>query len=302
MNRKLKRRIKPYYENKHGKLYHGNCAEVMPMIKEKVDLVVTSPPYDNLRDYRGFKFPFKKIAKCLYNILKPGGVIVWVVGDQTKELSESGSSFKQALYFKRIGFNLWDTMIYQKNVALYQNNPRYDQEFEYMFIFTKNKPDTFNPIMVKCVNYKPGTTQDHKKLRSAAGKDKGQMPKRDKIISSKKYRKKGNIWKYNIGSNMAADKIAFKHPAIFPDKLAIDHIISWTNPGDLVLDPMAGSGTVLKMAQSLNRKWIGIEMSSEYIETVTIKRIEGQTKTNLLTEQESIILESNKPNIAEKLF
>ena len=101
---------------------------------------------------------------------------------------------------------------------------------------------------------------------------------------------------------MTADKIAFKHPAIFPDKLAIDHIISWTNPGDLVLDPMAGSGTVLKMAQSLGRRWIGIEMSSEYIETVTIKRIEGQTQTNLLTEQESIILESNKPNIAEKLF
>ena len=122
--RKLKRRVKPYYQNDHGKLYCGNCAEVMPMLREKVDLVVTSPPYDNLRDYRDFKFPFKKIAKCLYNILKPGGVIVWVVGDQTKELSESGSSFQQALYFKRIGFNLYDTMIYQKNVALYQNNPR----------------------------------------------------------------------------------------------------------------------------------------------------------------------------------
>lgn len=301
--RKLKRRVKPYYQNDHGKLYCGNCAEVMPMLREKVDLVVTSPPYDNLRDYRDFKFPFKKIAKCLYNILKPGGVIVWVVGDQTKELSESGSSFKQALYFKRIGFHLYDTMIYQKNVALYQNNPRYDQEFEYMFIFTKNKPDTFNPIMVKCNYYKPGTTQDHKKLRSAAGKDKGQMPKRDKIISSKKYKKKGNVWKYKIGSTMASDKIAFKHPAIFPDQLAYDHILSWSNPGDIVLDPMCGSGTTIKMAQILKRRWIGIEMAKEYIDNITIKRIESQYKTNtLLSEEQKLIKESNKPNIAETLF
>ena len=263
--------MKPYYKNELTTIYNGDCLEVMDYLIEqgvKVDMVLTSPPYDNLRDYGIMTWNFdifKKIANKLYNLIKDDGVIVWVVGDKTKDSSESGTSFKQALYFKEIGFNLYDTMIYQKK-NLPQNNSRYEQEFEYMFILTKTKPTTFNPILIKTSNYGSSPSGTFRE------KD-GTVRKVNKKETVKEFKTKGNVWYYNVGYNKTTkDVFAFGHPAMFPEQLVLDHITSWTNKGDLVLDIFNGSGTTTKIAQQNNRKSIGIELEQKYCD-IGIKRL-----------------------------
>ena len=132
-----------------NKIYNESNLETMARMPDGfIDLTVTSPPYDNLREYKGFSFPFENIAKELYRVTKDGGVLVWVVADSVIDGSESGTSFKQALYFKEQGFNLHDTMIYQKNSYPFPPTNRYYQQFEYMFVFSKKKPNTAN--LLKC--------------------------------------------------------------------------------------------------------------------------------------------------------
>jgi len=241
--------------------YQGDCLEVMKSLPNKcIDLTVTSPPYDNLRDYNGYTFNFEVIAKELYRITKDGGVVVWVVGDATIKGSETGTSFKQAIYFKDIGFNLHDTMIYEKANISFPDSTRYYNCFEYMFVFSKGKPKTFNPI--KVTNPLAG-----KKVTSTKrGKD-GVVIADSGLINNKVRPEKSvirNIWIYANG----CQGVNQKHPAVFPEKLSEDHIISWSNEGDIVLDPMAGSGTTLKMAKLNNRNFIGIEISEEYCDII----------------------------------
>jgi site-specific DNA-methyltransferase (adenine-specific) len=224
-----------------------------------IDLTVTSPPYDNLRTYKGYTFNFEEIAKELYRVTKDGGVVVWIVGDATINGSETGTSFKQALYFKEIGFNLHDTMIWNKGSFAFPSKNRYHQVFEYMFIFSKGKPNTLNPI------------KDRKNLylgdRGASGRNKDGIRNTGKSTVREEYGKRFNIWNYPIGGgHCTKDKIAYKHPAIFPEALAQDHILSWSNPGDIVLDPMCGSGTTCKMAKLNGRNYIGIDIAEEYVE------------------------------------
>jgi site-specific DNA-methyltransferase (adenine-specific) len=260
--------MKPYYETENGVLYHGDCLEIMPEL-EPVDLTVTSPPYDNLREYNGYKFDFEGIARELFRITKKGGVVVWVVGDATIDGSETGISFKQALYFKDVGFNIHDTMIYEKHTTPFPMHTRYNQLFEYMFILSNGKINKFNPIKT--------LTQCNDNSKSTKRKKDGTLEK-TKYKTGLLYKIKGNIWKYNVGScHSTKDKIAYKHPAIFPENLAQDHIISWSNPNDTILDIFFGSGTTGKMAEINNRKWIGIEISEEYCE-IAAKRIENETR------------------------
>lgn len=221
-----------------------------------IDLTVTSPPYDNLRDYKGYSFPFEEIANELFRVTKQGGVVVWVVGDATVNGSETGTSFKQALYFMQCGFNLHDTMIYHKHSPPLTHN-RYEQHFEYMFILSKGKPKTFNPILEKKI-WEDNRTQKAIRREKDGSSDIGYAGKSENKI-------KGNVWKYNVGGgHVTDDKIAYKHPAIFPEQLANDHIISWSNEGDVIYDPFMGSGTTAKMSILNNRNWIGSEISSEY--------------------------------------
>ena len=250
------------------KLIQGDCLEVMKTLPDNsVDLTVTSPPYDNLRTYNGYVFDFEGIAKELYRVTKEGGVVVWVVGDATIKGSETGTSFRQALYFKEIGFNLHDTMIYHKHPQPMPSN-RYEQHFEYMFVFSKDTPKTFNLIQVQCVY---ANRPKHSKI--SRNKDGGF--KERLYCRTKQHKTKGNVWYYNVGfMKTTKDKVAYEHPAIFPEALAHDHIISWSNEGDTVLDPMMGSGTTGKMARILNRKFIGIEISKEYFDIAT-RRIEN---------------------------
>lgn len=252
-----------------NRIYNMDCLEGMKLLpKECIDLTVTSPPYDNLRKYKGFSWDFEAVAKELYRVTKQGGVVVWVVGDSTVKGSETCTSFKQALFFKEVGFNLHDTMIYEKPPrGAVGNNQGYWQSFEYMFVFSKGKPKTINLI------------KDRKNSEARSG-DKGTKRLQDgtlKHISRSGYGEFGrrtNIWKYGIGKGQSTkDDIAFKHPAMFPENLAKDHIISWSNEGDVVLDTFMGSGTTAKMALLNNRNYIGFEISKEYCE-IANKRIE----------------------------
>lgn len=232
-----------------NKIFNEDCLQTMDrMPNDYIDLVVTSPPYDDLRKYNGYSFDFESVANELYRITKQGGVVVWVVGDATKNGSETGTSFKQALYFIQLGFNLHDTMIYSKSGFKYPSNDRYHQTFEYMFVFSKGKPKTFNPIKDRKNKY--------------VGVHGGEKSFRDE------YGKRFNVWYYANGCNNTTKDAVFKHPAIFPEQLANDHIISWSNEGDLVYDCFMGSGTVAKMAIINKRNWIGSEISKEYCDII----------------------------------
>jgi site-specific DNA-methyltransferase (adenine-specific) len=250
-----------------NKIYCESNLDTMARMPDNfIDLTVTSPPYDNLRDYKGYSFDFESVAKELFRVTKIGGVVVWVVGDSVIDGSESGTSFKQALCFKEIGFNLHDTMIYQKDVMPFPEQTRYNQCFEYMFILTKGKPKTFNAIKEKTQGYKPSKTST---TRNGDGETVGL-----KYEQGKDERSLFNIWKFGCGFNKTTnDEVAFEHPAMFPEDLVKKHIYSWSNEGDLIYDPFIGSGTTAKMAHLQNRNWIGSEISPEYV-ALANKRIQ----------------------------
>ena len=248
-----------------NKLYNENCLDTMRrMPSDYVDLVVTSPPYDGLREYNGYSFDFEAIATELYRIMKPGGVVVWVVGDGTEAGSESCTSFRQALYFRELGFLLHDTMIFEKHNFASPSSTRYHQIFEYMFVFSKGKPSVFNPIRDKKNKYAGSGTFGKNTRRQADGTMK-EMKKN--VIADMGIRT--NIWRYIVGNMNGDDACALEHPAIFPEQLAADHIHTWSNPGDLVYEPFGGSGTTPKMAHIMGRRWIASEMSAEYCELIT---------------------------------
>jgi site-specific DNA-methyltransferase (adenine-specific) len=246
-------------------LLQGDCAAVMAdMQDDSVDLTVTSPPYDDLRTYGGYSFDFEATARQLYRVTKPGGVVVWVVGDATVDGSETGTSFRQALHFCSVGFRLHDTMIYHKdNPPPVGGQNRYYQAWEFMFVLSKGAPKTVNPITEPRRNKHndPRTSRFRAVTRDADGGF------HKKVVPIKETVKRQNVWRYVVsGGAGTKDKIAHQHPAIFPEALARDHILSWSNPGDLVLDPMMGSGTTGKQALLLGRKFVGIDIRHEYVE------------------------------------
>ena len=258
-----------------NQIRNENCLKTMGYMPDNfVDLVVTSPPYDEMREYEGNSFiEFEKIAESLYRVLKDGGIIVWIVADETVKGNESGTSFRQALYFKEIGFNLFDTMIYLKPPrGAVGNNKTYWQAFEYMFVLSKGQPKTINLI------------KDRKNKDARKG-DNGTKRLPDGTLlrlSRGGYKKLGrriNVWEYKIGKgHSATNEIAYKHPAIFPEKLAEDHIISWSNYGDLVYDPFVGSGTTSLMAKINGRNYLGSELSKNYCKIARTRLKQTQLK------------------------
>lgn len=254
-----------------------DCVEGMRLMPDEcIDLTVTSPPYDNLRTYKGYSFDFENVAKELYRITKKGGVVVWVVGDATIKGSETGTSFRQALYFMECGFNLHDTMIYEKNGAgAVGSNKCYLQNFEYMFVFSKGKISTFNLIYDR-ENKVVG------KMKTNTNRDKftADTGRKYREITTEKMGRRFNIWKYE--QTQGHDTYSKKHPAPFPESLVSDHIISWSNEDDIVFDPFMGSGTTAKMAMLNNRKWIGCEMATEYCDIIK-ERLE-ETERRLLND------------------
>jgi DNA modification methylase len=254
-----------------NKIYCESNLETMAKMPDNfIDLTVTSPPYDGLRDYNGYSFPFEDIAKELYRVTKEGGVVVWVVGDATIKGSETGTSFKQALFFKEIGFNLHDTMIYHR-ISPFPDSIRYHQCFEFMFVFSKGKPNTFNGLRQKktisSMKQKRGCKTSYRNKDGSISQVDDKQMARKKKSSDDSTKLMENIWSITAGfGNSTNDKIAFEHPAIFPEKLVSNHIYSWSNEGDLVYDCFMGSGTTAKMAHIYKRNWIGSEMSKEYVD------------------------------------
>ncbi len=243
-------------------IYNENCLDTMARMSDgSINLTVTSPPYDNLRDYNGYSFDFEAIARELYRVTKDGGVVVWVVGDATIDGSETGTSFRQALFFMSLGFNLHDTMIYQKHNFSNPSSNRYHQIFEYMFVFSKGKPNTFNALKDR-PNVEAGKIGSWGKNTSR--QVDGTMVERPRKVNTE-FGMRYNIWRMKT-------EMKPLHPAPFPEQLAEDHIISWSNAGDLVYDPFLGSGTTAVCAKRLGRNYTGSEISTEYFE-ISEKRI-----------------------------
>tara|TARA_R110000744_G_scaffold67853_1_gene138268 strand:+ start:714 stop:1592 length:879 start_codon:yes stop_codon:yes gene_type:complete len=262
---------------KTNTILHGDSIRVMAtMPPDSIDLTITSPPYDSLRtykdlidgskeEYNGYSFPFEPMARELYRITAKGGVLVWVVGDAVIKGSETASSFRQALYFIEQGFTLHDTMIYEKNGSSFparRDGNRYSQIFEYMFVFSKGKPKTSNLICDK-KNKWAGWKPWGKKGGTMRTREGELVPRNQKATPD--FSPRNNIWRYNTGAGFSTkDKFAYKHPAMFPEKLVEDHILTWSEEGDVVFDPMVGSGTTPKMAILNNRNYIGVDIFKDY--------------------------------------
>ncbi len=239
-------------------IYRSDCIEFMKSMDENsIDLTVTSPPYDDIRDYKGYSFDFENIAKQLFRVTKNGGIVVWVVGDKIKKGNKSLTSFKQALYFQQVGFNMHDVMIYRKKNTPFMRSNAYTNCFEFMFVLSKGSPKFFSPLKVKTIRQGKEMLPFNKGADGVNRKVLGEL-KAEKTMT--------NIWEYAVGyGGSTSDRLAFEHPAIFPEKLAEDHILSWTKDGDIVFDPMCGSGTTCKMARKNNRHYLGCDISEEYV-------------------------------------
>lgn len=274
MNKKISKYI--------NKIINDDCISVLKNFEENcIDFTLTSPPYDNLRNYNGYNFDFENIAKQIFRVTKQGGVLVWVTNDATINGSETGTSFNQVLFFKSLGFNIHDTMIFKKRNPIPQiYRKRYSNEFEFMFVFSKGVVKTHNPIMIPCEH--AGLVLDNTTYKNYSKN----LQKRTKFANPVKDKKiKGNIWEYVVGKKKE-DQEAKGHPAPFPCQLAEDHILSWTNKNDVVLDPMCGSGTTCKIAKKLGRNFIGIDMSKEYCQIAkhrTSGKIEEEYQYKLIS-------------------
>lgn len=273
-----------------NKIHNMSNIEGMAKLPDNcIDMTVTSPPYDDLRDYSDPNAwsheIFKKVADQLYRVTKKGGIVVWVVGDAVIKGGETGSSFKQALYFQELGFKIHDTMIYEKNGSSFparKDGNRYSQIFEYMFVFSKDTKPKSSKLIIDKPNRWAGFTNFGKAKYRA--KDGNLEERKMKPVGD--FSARNNIWKYNTGKNYSTkDNIAFEHPAIYPEKLAEDHILTWSNEGDIVLDPFMGSGTTAKMAKLNNRNYIGFELSSDYIPIIE-ERISDENIRKTIAQRE----------------
>lgn len=238
-----------------NKIYHSKAEDFLQKLQgEFIDLTVTSPPYDKLRSYNN-EFDLDIIIPELFRTTKEGGVCVWVVADQTKNFSESGTSFRQALAFMHYGWCLFDTIIWKKKNPMPGHRERYTDAFEYMFVFSKGKPKTFNPLMEKCKTAGQSQKWAERPHESKVWKKNGAENRKTNDLKVR-----SNVWEYATGKGGSTnDVVAFDHPAIFPEKLVADHLVSWSNPGDVVCDIFMGSGTTAKIAHIMKRKYIGSE-------------------------------------------
>ena len=253
-------------------LYHGDCMDILPTLG-KVDAVVTSPPYDNLRDYGGHQWSmdiFRDISKSIGSVLSEGAVIVWVVGDSVTDGNKSLNSYRQAIYFQELGLNIYDVIIYEKAGMGAPHKNRYHNVFEYMFIISNGKPKTINLIRDRKNRW-----AGEKSFGTTTRREKDGTLTRKKSVEVADVGVRFNIWRYDNGYGFSSsDDIAHGHPAIFPEKLASDHILSWTNSGDVVLDTFMGSGTTGVACANLGRKFIGIEIERKYFD-IACERIEA---------------------------
>jgi DNA modification methylase len=272
------------YQLGNHRLICADCSDGRSIARlfegKQSDVTVTSPPYDNLREYGGeYILDFEPIANELFRITKQGGVVVWIVGDATVDGSETLTSFKQALHFRQLGFNIHDTMIYGKTGFAKPSSNRYHQTFEYMFVLSKGSPKTFNPLNDK-INRQANIPKQGRWIRQ----ENGQVKHSTTNITLQEFGMRFNVWFYDTGyMHSTTDKIAYEHPAIFPLDLAKDHIESWSNPTDLVYDPFLGSGSTLIACEQTNRVCYGMEIDPHYCDVIITRweKYTGKKATKL---------------------
>lgn len=240
-------------------IINDDCVRYLDTLEDEcLKFVITSPPYDDIRRYQGYSFDFESVASALARVLRPGGVIIWNVADATRNGSETGTSMRQALRFMELGLRLHDTMIYEKRNPMPTSRTarRYHQAWEYVFCLSKGTPETFNPIMVPTKHGHARANMRHRGRNGNTGYNKTKRNSHTKVR---------NIFTYTIGGgHTTADREAHGHPALMPERMAEDQILTWTNPGDTVFDPFNGAGTSGKMAVKNHRNYIGTEVSREY--------------------------------------
>lgn len=245
----------------HFEARRGDAGKLLQTLPGNfAQLVVTSPPYDNLRRYGGHTWDFVRVAHELYRVLAIGGVLCWVVGDETIDGSETLTSFRQAIHFKDVvGFRVHDTMIYHKKNFGHPSQNRYHQIFEYVFVFSKGAPRVFNGLRDRRNTWAGASTFGRNTLREANG---AIGERRRNVITE--FGLRTNVW---TGKTRGQEEMckALPHPAMMPKWLARDLIRTWSKPGDLVIDPFAGSFTVCKQANALGRRALGIEINKEYL-------------------------------------
>lgn len=270
-----------------NQIFNEDCLITMNRMPDNfIDLVLTSPPYDNLRKYggdktyhqrlndKGFSFPFEDIAEQLIRTLKPGGVIMWNVADQTMKGSRTGNSMRQALYFMDLGLNLWDHLIWYKTGTPFPSKYRYRNVWENMFILSKGKPNTFNPILKR--NKTAGAVRYSRRFRN----HNGEFIEGMNGVAIKEFGFDDNVWHISNGANKSyKNKLLVEHPAVMPEEIVRRHIQSWTNENEIVYDPFLGSGTTTRIAQEMNRKWIGSEIYKPYYDIT--KKIMYGNKVNI---------------------
>lgn len=256
-------------------LMQGDCLECMSEIPDgSVDLTVTSPPYDNLRTYNGNndqwgEHVWRNVIQGLYRVTADGGVVVWIVGDATINGSETGTSFKQTLHAMECGFNLHDTMIWRKSNFANPSATRYHQVFEYMFVWSKGKPKSFDGIKDRQNKY---AGQIGSYGANTVTQADGSKLTRSKQINAD-LGMRHNVWDIKTAGQTGEAK-KYNHPAMFPEELARNHIISWSKKGDTVLDPFLGSGTTGVACVNTGRDFIGIELDETYF-NIAKERIEA---------------------------
>lgn len=260
-----------------NRVHHASASELLELLPDNsIDLIVTSPPYDNLRTYNGYSFLFEEIARESYRVLKAGGVLVWVVGDASIDNSETFTSLRQALFFRDgAGFNAHDTMIYNRNGRFPESN-RYWQDFEYMFVFSKGRVAKFNPLKERSKSAGRQAAHSERQPDGSLAKPKNNRKRNE-------FKNLSNVWYIPNGYGVTTkDSIAYEHPAMFPEELAERHILTWSNPGDTVLDYFGGSGTTAKMALHNGRKYITGDISADYCELMR-KRLAQPFTVNMFT-------------------
>jgi DNA modification methylase len=267
--------LPPFVGVPRNQILCGSAESLFPFIPDNsIDMGLTSPPYDNLRTYNGFTWDFPTIAREYYRVLKPGGVLVWVVGDATINGSETLTSMRQALHFVDVcGFRMHDTMIWNKPSSPGLYGKRCEQAFEYMYVLSKStEPKTWNPPQERTVT--AGTTRRKNNRRNGMAYDGG-------LMTVKEFKIMQNVWR--LQTDIPEFQYA-KHPAVFPEELARRHIETWSNPGDVVLDCFSGSGTTAKMARQYGRDYVGFELSAEY-HALSLRRLAQPFTPNMFLQE-----------------
>ena len=237
-----------------------NITYLKTLPDECIDFVITSPPYDALRDYNGYKLDLHGLGVELLRVLKDGGICVMVIQDSTRDFAKSLTSFRTIVdWCDNIGFRLFECNIYNRQGtegAWWKKRFRVDHE--YMPIFLKGKrPQYFDKENIKIPSKHGGKIMTGANIRTK----NGQTGSRKVKINPTKC--PGTVMTF--GNTCGGEsKLKSKHPAVFPNMLAYDMIECFCPEDGTVLDPFNGSGTTTLAAKCLGRNYIGIDVSEEY--------------------------------------